>query len=90
MAINGFEFHLADRPPTSEELVAVTREYYLHMIDCFGVDRCMFESNYPADRVTTSYHVLWNSFKGITKDFSDAEKAALYHDTATRTYRIEV
>ena len=90
MAINGFEFHTADRPPTSEELAVATRDYYLHMIDCFGVERCMFESNYPADRVSTSYHVLWNSFKRITKDFSDAEKAALYHDTATRTYRVDV
>ncbi len=90
MAINGFDFHTADRPPTSKELAAATQDYYLHMIDCFGVARCMFESNYPADRVSTSYHVLWNSFKRITKDFSDSEKAALYHDTATRSYRIEV
>lgn len=88
MAINGFGFHTADRPPTSEELAAATRDYYLHTIDCFGPSRCMFESNYPADRVSTSYHVLWNSFKRITHGFSDADKAALYHDTATCTYEL--
>ena len=49
MAINGFGFHKNARPATSEELVAATRDYYLHMIDCFGVDRCMFESNFPVD-----------------------------------------
>jgi L-fuconolactonase len=32
--------------------------------------------------------VLWNSFKRLAKDYSAAEKAALFHDTATRVYRI--
>lgn len=90
MAINGFDFHKQPKPPSSQQLATATRDYYLHMIDCFGVERCMFESNYPADRVSTSYHVLWNSFKRITADFSTADKHALYHDTATRTYRLLV
>ena len=89
MAINGFEFHRAERPPTSDELVAATREYYLHAIDCFGTDRCMFESNFPVDKVSTSYRVLWNSFKKLSSDFSPAEKAALHHDNARRVYRLD-
>ncbi len=86
MPINGFGFHKADRPPSSEALEAATKDYYLHMINHFGVDRCMFESNFPVDKASCSYNVLWNSFKRITKGFSDAEKAALYHDTASRVY----
>ena len=86
MAINGFGFHKRERPATSDELVAATRDYHLHMIDCFGPDRCMFESNFPVDKVSCSYRVLWNSFKKIAAGFSAAEKAALFHDTATRTY----
>ena len=88
MPINGFGFDSAPRKATSSELAAATREYYLHMIDCFGVERCMFESNYPADRPSCSYHALWNSFKRITRDFTPSEKAALYHDTAVRVYRL--
>lgn len=89
MPVNGFAFHKADRPPTSEVLAAATSRYYLHMIECFGVGRCMFESNFPVDRASTSYDVLWNSFKRITREFSASEKAALYHDTASRVYRVE-
>ena len=89
MAINGFGFHKRERPATSEELAAATRDYHLHMIDCFGVDRCMFESNFPVDRVSCSYNVLWNSFKRLTAEFSASEKAALFHDTAVRVYRPE-
>jgi L-fuconolactonase len=90
MPINGFGFHKADRPPSSEAIEAATKDYYLHMIDRFGVDRCMFESNFPVDKASCSYNVLWNSFKRITKGFSDTEKKALYHDTASRVYRVEV
>ncbi len=89
MPINGFGFHKRETPATSDELVTATRDYYLHMIDCFGPDRCMFESNFPVDKQSCSYHVLYNSFKKIAAGCSDAEKAALFHDTAVRVYRVE-
>ena len=89
MPINGFGFHKRDTPATSDELVAATRDYYLHMIDSFGADRCMFESNFPVDRQSCSYHVLYNSFKKIAAGCSAVEKAALFHDTAVRVYRVE-
>ena len=89
MPINGFGFHKRDKPATSDELVTATRDYYLHMIDCFGPDRCMFESNFPVDKQSCSYPVLWNSFKKIAAGCSASEKAALFHDTATRVYRVE-
>ena len=88
MPINGFGFHKREAPPTSVELVEATRPYYMHMIDQFGVERCMFESNFPVDKASCSYNVLWNSFKRLTEGFSSAEKATLFHDTATRIYSI--
>jgi predicted TIM-barrel fold metal-dependent hydrolase len=48
----------------------------------------MFESNFPVDKVSYSYTVLWNAFKRMVQDFSQAEKAALFHDTAVRVYRL--
>lgn len=89
MPINGFDFHHAKKPPTSKELKSATKAYYLHMIELFGADRCMFESNFPVDRTSCSYNVLWNSFKRIAKNCSADEKAALFHDTAARVYRVE-
>lgn len=88
MAINGFGWHKQEQPPTSEQLAEATRDYYLHAIDCFGPDRCMFESNYPVDKISCSYAVLWNSFKRIAENFSEAEKSSLFHDTAARVYRL--
>jgi L-fuconolactonase len=48
----------------------------------------MFESNFPVDKASCSYTVLWNSFVRIAADRTNAERAALFHDTATRFYRI--
>ena len=50
----------------SQELADATRPYYEYTIEKFGVDRCMFESNFPVDEVSCSYTVLWNSFKRLT------------------------
>ena len=48
----------------------------------------MFESNFPVDRMSTSYDVLWNAFKCITAGFTPAERAALFAGTARRVYRL--
>ncbi|MEN9807145.1 MAG: hypothetical protein RL756_1665 [Pseudomonadota bacterium] len=88
MPINGFGFHRREQPATSDEIVAATGRYYRHAIDCFGVERCMFESNFPVDRQSCSYAVLWNAFKKLVADASPAEKRWLFHDTAARAYRI--
>jgi predicted TIM-barrel fold metal-dependent hydrolase len=48
----------------------------------------MFESNFPVDKVSCAYRVLWNSFKLLAAGCSAAEKAALFHDTAVRVYRL--
>ena len=88
MPLNGFGFHKREQPIGSIELAEATRDWYLHTIECFGVERCMFESNFPVDKVSVSYRVLWNSFKRLTANFSAAERAALFHDTAARVYRL--
>ena len=86
MPDNGFDWHEQTQPPTSDELVRRQRSYYLHMIDCFGPERCMFESNFPVDRLSVSYPVLWNAFKKLVADFSEAEKNAMFYQTAARVY----
>ena len=88
MPINGFGFHKRDLPATSDEIVAAADRYYRHAIDSFGVNRCMFESNFPVDKRSCSYHVLWNAFKKMVADASDDEKQALFHDSARRAYRL--
>ncbi|MYH15934.1 MAG: amidohydrolase family protein [Gammaproteobacteria bacterium] len=89
MPINGFGFHKRERPATSDELVAATGRYYRHAIDCFGPRRCMFESNFPVDKASCSYAVLWNAFKKLVADASETEKAWLFHDAAATAYRLD-
>ena len=89
MAVNGYGWHKRAAPPGSEELAAAGRDWYLHAIDRFGPERCMFESNFPVDKVSCGYTVLWNAFKRIAAGFTDAEKRALFHDTAARVYRLD-
>jgi predicted TIM-barrel fold metal-dependent hydrolase len=88
MEINGFGWHERRRPPGSQELADATRHYYEFTIEKFGADRCMFESNFPVDKASCSYTVLWNSFKRLTSGCSATEKARLFHDTAARIYRL--
>jgi predicted TIM-barrel fold metal-dependent hydrolase len=88
MPDNGFGWNLADRPSTSDEFIASQARYYLHAIECFGPERCMFESNFPVDRLSISYGVLWNAYKKMTADFTANERAALFSGTAARVYKV--
>lgn len=85
----GFGLETRERPPTSDELVDVHGSYYQHAIECFGADRCMFESNFPVDRLAVGYDVLWNAFKKMVAGASESEKDALFRGTATRVYRLD-
>ncbi len=88
MPDNGFGWHTRATPPTSDEFVAAQRPYYLHTIECFGPERCMFESNFPVDKLSIAYPVMYNGMKKIVSDFSDAEKDAMFRGTARRVYRL--
>ena len=89
MPDNGFGWDRAERPPTSDEFVAAQRRYYEHTIECFGPERCMFESNFPVDRMSLSYAVLYNALKKIAAPFSAAERDTMFYGTAARIYRLD-
>jgi predicted TIM-barrel fold metal-dependent hydrolase len=89
MTMSGFGWHKRDAPPGSIELAEAMGPYYQVCIECFGADRCMFESNFPVDRASCSYTILWNAFKRLTQRYSEGERSALFHDTAARIYRLD-
>lgn len=88
MEINGYHWERRPLPPTSAELAEATRRYFDYTIERFGPNRCMFESNFPVDKLSCSYTVLWNSFKILAKGFSNDERHAMFHGTAERVYRL--
>ncbi len=85
-----FHMHLRKAPIGSEELCELLYPYYRHVIEAFGPDRCMFESNFPVDKECVSYRTLWNMFKRIAAKagLSASEKTAIFSGTAARVYRL--
>ena len=63
MPDNGFGWDTRGRLASADELLEAQRRYYLHTLECFGVERCMFESNFPVDKRSIGYVELWNAFK---------------------------
>jgi predicted TIM-barrel fold metal-dependent hydrolase len=88
MHVFGFGFDHAEEPVSSYTLADAWRPYVETAIELFGPGRCMFESNFPVDKRSCSYHVMWNAFKRIAGGFSTDEKALLFKDTAIRVYRL--
>ena len=89
MKINGFGWHDRLQPPSSDELVEKTGRYYEYCLTTFGPARCMFESNFPVDKESCSYPVLWNAFKKMSRNLSAPERKQVFHDTAVTVYRLE-
>jgi predicted TIM-barrel fold metal-dependent hydrolase len=85
----GFDWYTWDKPIGSEELAQHLSPLMNYCIEQCGPDRCMFESNFPPDKVSYSYNVLFNAFKRLSQEYSATERAALFHDTAVRAYRIQ-
>ena len=83
--------YVGDRtlPPGSEEVSAAWRPWMETCIEAFGVERSMYESNFPVQKRWCSYQVCWNAFKRISAGASVAEKAQLFAGAAARAYRME-
>jgi predicted TIM-barrel fold metal-dependent hydrolase len=90
MRLLGYDFHERPKPPSSEQAAAAWRPYIETCIEAFGVNRAMFESNFPPDKGQCSYQVIFNAFKRIAAQYSDAEKTALFSNTATDFYRLKL
>jgi L-fuconolactonase len=73
---------------TTTALAAKWEPWIETSVQLFGVDRCMFESNFPVDQTSCSYGAVWNAFKRIAAGYSPAEKAALFAGVARRVYRL--
>jgi L-fuconolactonase len=86
----GYTFYDNDQPPSSQDLEKAWRPYIETCITAFGAQRSMFESNFPVDKGTCSYQVLWNAFKRIAAGYSADEKTALFSGGASKAYRLAV
>ena len=90
MRLLGHDFHERPKPPSSEQLASAWKPYIETCIEAFGPNRCMFESNFPPDKGQCSYQVIFNAFKRLAAQYSEAEKTALFSKAATDFYRLKL
>jgi L-fuconolactonase len=89
MRLAAYDYRTEPKPPTSTELAALWGPYFETAIELFGPSRCLFESNFPVDKMGIGWATLWNAFKRIVAGASRAEKEAMFAGTARRVYRLE-
>ena len=88
MKLCGFGFESRAKAPSSDELADAWRPFIETCIEAYGAKRCMFESNFPVDKISGGYSNYWNAFKKLASGASVDEKAALFKDTAKIFYRL--
>jgi L-fuconolactonase len=89
MRLAAYDYRTQPKPPTSTELAALWRPYMETCIELFGADRCLFESNFPVDKMGIGWAGLWNALKRIAGGASATEKQAMFNGTARRVYRLD-
>ena len=80
MPAYGWGYEERDAPPSSDEMATAWQPYFAELIEAFGVERCMFESNFPIDKVSCSYTNLWKRVQEShdgAKAHGDREERAL-------------
>ena len=88
MPILGWDYHKRESLPGKDEVRVALSPFVEHAIESFGVDRCMFASNFPMDKVSLPFETLYDAFEEIVSGFSEAERRKLFRDNAARFYRI--
>ena len=73
--------------PHTKWTAALNRDIVMETIRIFGVERCMFASNFPVDGVVAGYDDIFNGFAGIVSELSEADQLKLFHDNAMKYYR---
>ncbi len=88
MRLAAYDYGALELPPGSAELAAWWKPYILTCIELFGAERCLFESNFPVEKMGIGFGEIWNAFKLLATGASASEKRALFAGTAERVYRL--
>lgn len=88
MPVVGWGYHLRKQSPSINQVVDDLRPMVDFVIEQFGVDRCMFASNFPMDKVSLSLTSLYDVYWALCEDRSDSDKAKLFRENAKQCYKI--
>jgi len=70
--------------------VASNRNVVRDTISIFGVNRCMFASNFPVDRLCATFNDIYRGFKEIVSDYSRDDRDKLFRSNAVDYYRMSI
>jgi predicted TIM-barrel fold metal-dependent hydrolase len=73
--------------PLGSMRVGVLAPWLEHAIEVFGVDRCLFASNFPVDSMHGTFDELYETFSAVTAGLDDAARDKLFAGNAERVYR---
>ena len=89
MPVVGWEYKGWKRPLTVDEVVDAIGPHLQFAMDTFGIDRCMFASNFPPDNTLIDFETYYTAYFKIVEGLDDADRRKLFHDNAARFYKIE-
>lgn len=89
MPVLGFDFHLRDQRASVAEVVDAIGPHIEYGLKIFGVDRSMFASNFPMDKVSVSFEHLYDAYFEIVKGYSEENQQKLFMNNAVAFYGIE-
>ena len=88
MTLCGFQFEKRKQPASLNEVVDAIGPHLEYALKTFGVDRCMFASNFPMDKVSTTYETLYDAYFKIVENYSLEDQQKLFADNALAFYGI--
>ena len=72
--------------PLGSMTVEAVAPWHEYAIDAFGVDRCLFASNFPVDGMHGSLDQLWTTYSTVTASLSPDARDKLFAATAEHIY----
>ncbi|HVR33693.1 MAG TPA: amidohydrolase family protein [Acidimicrobiia bacterium] len=79
---------MGDRAFGRDWTIETLRPWVEESIEIFGVERSFFGTNFPVDRMFSTYHDLLTAYRALVAEFSEDDRHALFHRNAERVYRI--
>lgn len=64
------------------------RPFVDDLLSAFGVDRCMFGSNFPVDGLHRDFGSLWRNYHEVVAHLPSTDQHRLFYENAARVYRL--
>ena len=64
------------------------RQVIRDVIQIFGVERTIYGSNFPLEKLHASYADFFDVYRTVLSEYSKTEQHAMLHDNAVRFYRL--